>query len=82
MVVHLSHLFLCPFSLHRDGVVRPVVRLGAEDAHAHLILLTEELQEPLVLRTHPVLHVGNGLHQLVLSEAGRVTFQMLLAVGS
>ncbi len=61
--------------------MRPVVRLGAEHAHARLILLTEQLQEPLVLRTHPVLHVRNGLHQLVLGEPGGMRFQVLLAVG-
>lgn len=77
-----SHLFLCPFSLHGDGVVRPVVRLRAEHAHTGLIPLTEQLQEPFVLRTHPVLHVGNGLYQLVLGEPGGMRRQVLLAVGS
>ena len=75
------YLFLHPFPLHGDGVVRPVVGFGAEDAHTDLVLLTEELQEPLVLRTHPVLHVGDGLYQLVLGEPGRMSLQVLLAVG-
>ena len=61
--------------------MRPVVRLGAEHAHARLILLAEQLQEPLVLRAHPVRHVGDGLNQLVLGEPGRVRLQVLLAVG-
>ena len=77
----LSHLFLHPLPLHGDGVVRPVVRLGAEHAHACLILLAEQLQEPLVLRAHPVRHVGDGLDQLVLGEPGRVRLEVLLAVG-
>lgn len=59
----------------------PVVRLGAQNAHAHLILLAEELQQPLVLGTHPVLHVGHRLHELVLGEACRVRLEVLLAVG-
>lgn len=76
-----SHLFLGPFSLHRDGVVRPVVGLGAEDTHTGLIFLTEQLQESFVLRAHSVLHVGHRFHQLVLGEPGGVRFEMLLAVG-
>lgn len=75
-----SHLFLAPLSLHRDGVVCPVVRLSAEHTHTHLILFAEQLQEPFMLWTHPVLHVCNGLHYLVLGEPGRVRLQVLLAV--
>lgn len=80
ILVGSFHLFLGPLSLHRDGVVCPVVRLSAEHAHTHLILFAEQLQEPFMLRTHPVLHVCNGLHYLVLGEPGRVRLQVLLAV--
>lgn len=59
-----------------------MVCLSTEHTHTSLILLTEQLQEPFVLRTHPVLHVGYGLYQLVLGEPGGMRFQMLLAVGS
>lgn len=81
MVVDVSHLFLSPFSLHRDRVVSPVVRLSAEDAHTRLIFLAEQLQEPFVLRTHSVLHVCDGFDQLVLGEPGGVRFEMLLTEG-
>lgn len=58
-----------------------MVRLRAEHAHAGLVPLAEELQEPLVLGTHPVLHVGHGLYQLVHGEPAHVRPQVLLAVG-
>lgn len=74
------HLLLCPLPLHGNGVVSPVVSLRAQHTHARLVLLAEELQQPLVLWTHSVLHVGHGLHQLVLGEAGGVGIQVLLAV--
>lgn len=60
----------------------PVVRLSTEHAHTGLILLTEQLQEPFVFRTHPVLHVCNRLYELVLGEPGGMRPQVLLAVGS
>lgn len=80
VLINVSHLLLRPFSLHRNGIMRPVVGLSAEDAHAGLIFLTEELQETLVLGTHPVLHVGHRLYQLVLGEPGSVGFEMLITV--
>lgn len=58
-----------------------MVRLGAEHAHTGLVLLAEQLQESFVLRTHPVLHVGDRLNQLVLGEPGGMRSQVLLAVG-
>lgn len=57
-----------------------VVRLGAQHTHTHLVLLTEELQEPLVLRTHSIFQVSHRLNQLVLSEAGVVVLHVFLAV--
>ena len=78
---NFDHLFVGPLSFHGDSVVCPVVRLGAEHAHAGLILLAEQLQEPLVLWAHPVRHVCYRLHQLVLGEPGGVRLEVLLAVG-
>lgn len=78
--VGVSHLLLSPFSLHGDGVMCPVVCLCAEDTHTGLVFLAEELQQPLVLGTHPVLHVGHRFHQLVLGEPGGVRLEVLVAV--
>lgn len=82
MKAALLHLFLGPFPLHRDGVVRPVVRLSAEYTNTGLILLTEQLQESFVLWTHPVFHVSHWLYELVLGEPSSMGFQMLLTIGS
>lgn len=58
----------------------PVVHLSAQHTHNGLILLTEQLQQPLVLLTHTVLKVLHRFDQLVFGEAGSVRLQMLLTV--
>lgn len=78
------HLLLLTLSLHGDSVVATVVSLGAQDTHTSLVAPAEQLQEPLVLFTHPVLQHRHRFYQLVNLQGwdSQVRLQVTLTVRS
>lgn len=76
------HLLLLTLSLHWDGVMTAVVRLCAQHTHTPLVAPAEQLQEPLVPFTHPVLQHCYRFNQLVNLQGGnsQVWLQVTLTI--
>lgn len=62
--------------LHGDQMVVFVLRLGAELAHAPLLVPAEHLQQPLVLLAHPLGEVLHRRDQLVKLQGGHVPVRL------
>lgn len=66
----VTHLLLSSFLLYRNHLVILMFTFTAQEADTYLIISAEQLQQPLVLLTDPLLQVLNRLHQLVPHQRG------------